>query len=55
MLDVENALKKCSLLDRKCKKMNENKKIAFNSIILFVRLCLVSGSSFVAARLVLQA
>ncbi len=35
--------------------MNENKKIAFNSIILFVRLCIVSVISFVAARLVLQA
>lgn len=35
--------------------MNENKKIAFNSIILFVRLCIVSVISLVSARLVLQA
>ncbi len=35
--------------------MNENKKIAVNSIILFVRLCLVSVINLVMARLVLQA
>lgn len=35
--------------------MNENKKIAFNSIILFVRLCIVSVISLISARLVLQA
>lgn len=35
--------------------MNENKKIAFNSAILFVRLCIVSVISLISARLVLQA
>lgn len=34
--------------------MNENKKIAFNSVILFVRLCIVSVISLISARLVLQ-
>lgn len=35
--------------------MNENKKIAFNSVILFVRLCIVSVISLISARFVLQA
>lgn len=35
--------------------MNENKKIAFNSVILFVRLIIVSVISLVSARLILQA
>ena len=35
--------------------MNDNKKIALNSIVLFARLCLVSIISLVSARLVLQA
>ena len=35
--------------------MNENKKIAFNSVFLFVRLCIVSIISLISARLVLQA
>lgn len=35
--------------------MNENKKIAFNSVILFVRLCITSVISILSARLVLQA
>lgn len=35
--------------------MNENKKIAFNSVILFVRLCIVSIISLISARFVLQA
>lgn len=35
--------------------MNDNKKIALNSIILFVRLCIVSVISLISARLVLQA
>lgn len=35
--------------------MNENNKIAFNSIILFLRLCIVSFVSLMTARLVLQA
>ena len=34
--------------------MNENKKIAFNSVILFVRLCIVSVISLISARFVLQ-
>lgn len=34
--------------------MNENKKIAFNSVILFVRLCIVSVISLLSARFVLQ-
>ena len=35
--------------------MNENKKIAFNSVILFVRLCITSVISLISARFVLQA
>ena len=35
--------------------MKENKKIAFNSVILFVRLCIVSVISLISARLVLEA
>lgn len=35
--------------------MSENKKIAFNSVILFVRLCIVSVISLISARFVLQA
>ena len=35
--------------------MNDNKKIAFNSVIIFVRLCLSTLISLIAARFVLQA
>lgn len=35
--------------------MNENRKIVFNSIILFVRLCIVSVVSLISTRFVLQA
>lgn len=35
--------------------MNENKKIAFNSIIIFVRLCVVTVISLISSRIVLQA
>ena len=35
--------------------MNENKKIAFNSIIIFVRLCIVSFVGILSSRLVLDA
>ena len=35
--------------------MNENKKIVFNSVVLFARLCIVSVISLVSVRLVLQA
>lgn len=35
--------------------MNENKKIAFNSIIIFLRLCLVSFIGIYASRVVLDA
>lgn len=35
--------------------MNENKKIALNSVILFVRLCVVSVIGLLSARYVLQA
>lgn len=35
--------------------MNENKKIAINSIIIFVRLCIVSFVSIIASRVVLDA
>ena len=35
--------------------MKENKKIAFNSVILFLRLCIVSVISLISARLVLEA
>lgn len=35
--------------------MNENKKIALNSFILFIRLCIVSVIGLLSARYVLQA
>lgn len=35
--------------------MNDNKKIAFNSVIIFIRLCIVSFVSIIASRVVLDA
>ena len=35
--------------------MNDNKRIAVNSIIIFLRLCIVSAVSIVASRVVLDA